>query len=1024
MGTKVQFDYYSPGDNSMRDLSCESNKGSWLACYGDNGFHNGQNYYGFLPRDSDQGYEKDIVKQTMVEHDAVFKNQVYELHRLYRVQRDLMDEFRRKEQFKQRIHYEESSSSVLLPSQMPSENAPKWNLINCISSRPTFLNSDVIQTSENTIRGKSIQTGPISFQNCLSPKDSEASEFRPTKFIKKMLNLQLPVDEYIDTEEKHHCKGAIVSDTSNDVLYRNHKFAPESGAKLFLTYSEKAKFHGEALRSDSGFRRSNTMVDLNKPIQLKEATEYPSVDFLDCVFPLDGSWDPDFSFELLGRLKDVSQNSRHRSMNGTSNSVHYENGGNPHGWFSYMLEAEQSKGRLRSMHQAPQPEKVPGPSQSVQFLLKQTYRSPGFLPSDHIKGDSWKAKKGAVFGTSERNYFDSICNSPESSVACTGPSLSFTKSSDVANSCDHCVLLLGKLSSCFNRSVSVQPNLFPTSATSSKSSQLTSQNNELVRSNPRANSNFGSELPLRYGFHLGPSLGSKKLSACFASVNFDEANPGHNDNMALGSSEFFKSTSCVDKNSAKDLSSNSVLLNNLSSDPSSQQGLKIVGREQKQEEPHAVLPWLRVMAVCSNEAANAGKDPNSLLAVMSMDGHNSFVSTSCDGHVTALRCDIDECSSSRKILSVPIFEKSLLSRNEVSSLIGPSCSRRSGDEEIISSPRMGVFDINVPCDPMDPELWETAAVEVLVLENRKETQRAHFRDRIDLNSSLSEYEVTWVPKTEEGGFPCEKPTTKQHGLPSQLPRDKAEDPEAKLAIMAAEVMVSISASVLDNHAEETTTHPGDASPEDLLHWFVGVVCSFMDDLGTQTGADTRQDGIIEGCLSCESDYFESMTLKLTACDAEESLSKPRVPESPNVEAMGINLLENQIRKGPARRGRQRRDFPRDILPGLASLSRHEVAEDLQSFEGLMRATGHAWHPGSRKNATRNGSRGRYWSSAAAPPPPPPANTNPALLKQQQLQLNTSEVGLRDRSLVGWGKTTRRPRRQRFPAGSPAAVALT
>lgn len=80
MGTKVQIENYLPAHYSMKDLNRESNGASWTSCYGEsNNLSNGQFYYGFLPRpvaDAQPGYDKDVVKQTMLEHEAVFKNQV------------------------------------------------------------------------------------------------------------------------------------------------------------------------------------------------------------------------------------------------------------------------------------------------------------------------------------------------------------------------------------------------------------------------------------------------------------------------------------------------------------------------------------------------------------------------------------------------------------------------------------------------------------------------------------------------------------------------------------------------------------------------------------------------------------------------------------------------------------------------------------------------------------------------------------------------------------------------------------
>ena len=63
----------------MRDLNEDSNSCSWPLFYGDKTFTNGQYCNGFSPRviaDVYPGNDKDVVKRTMLEHEAIFKNQV------------------------------------------------------------------------------------------------------------------------------------------------------------------------------------------------------------------------------------------------------------------------------------------------------------------------------------------------------------------------------------------------------------------------------------------------------------------------------------------------------------------------------------------------------------------------------------------------------------------------------------------------------------------------------------------------------------------------------------------------------------------------------------------------------------------------------------------------------------------------------------------------------------------------------------------------------------------------------------
>lgn len=63
----------------MRDLNEDSNSCSWPLYYGDKTLTNGQYYNGFWSRvaaDAYPGYDKDVVKRTMLEHEAIFKDQV------------------------------------------------------------------------------------------------------------------------------------------------------------------------------------------------------------------------------------------------------------------------------------------------------------------------------------------------------------------------------------------------------------------------------------------------------------------------------------------------------------------------------------------------------------------------------------------------------------------------------------------------------------------------------------------------------------------------------------------------------------------------------------------------------------------------------------------------------------------------------------------------------------------------------------------------------------------------------------
>lgn len=79
MGTKIHCRSYLPEVYSMRDLNEDSSSSSWPVFYADNPVTNGQYCNGYMPRNSINGYpghDKESLKQKMLEHEEVFKNQV------------------------------------------------------------------------------------------------------------------------------------------------------------------------------------------------------------------------------------------------------------------------------------------------------------------------------------------------------------------------------------------------------------------------------------------------------------------------------------------------------------------------------------------------------------------------------------------------------------------------------------------------------------------------------------------------------------------------------------------------------------------------------------------------------------------------------------------------------------------------------------------------------------------------------------------------------------------------------------
>ena len=82
-----------------------------------------------------------------------------------------------------------------------------------------------------------------------------------------------------------------------------------------------------------------------------------------------------------------------------------------------------------------------------------------------------------------------------------------------------------------------------------------------------------------------------------------------------------------------------------------------------------------------------------------------------------------------------------------------------------------------------------------------------------------------------------------------------------------------------------------------------------------------------------SDSFENMTLDLPEVRSEEHLTPTTQIEG---DAAETTTGVNKLRRG---RGRVVRDFQKDILLGMVSLSRHEICEDMHSIGYELRKNG-------------------------------------------------------------------------------------
>ncbi|XP_051122104.1 uncharacterized protein LOC127245322 isoform X2 [Andrographis paniculata] len=480
--------------------------------------------------------------------------------------------------------------------------------------------------------------------------------------------------------------------------------------------------------------------------------------------------------------------------------------------------------------------------------------------------------------------------------------------------------------------------------------------------------NKGGEPITANGFYAGSSSGSKDLKTRLSSGFDYRPNAASNHAINNGFVNLSKSASRVDSKPGLDINLNETAM--IQQDPGSKNG------KGKQEEYPETLPWLK-----HKQKIEDLNEPIVLEAEVLVK---------------------KETQNVMKILGVSVFETGALEPKKPS----PNALIADCDKDR----KRKLIDINLECVPESEE--------EVVDEREKRSKVGSVREYFDLNSLASDTEDLSGPSYQAQATTNVK-TVLEIDLEAPAVVDEDEDNDDNDKASFEEDTVCKAPSIQVAPEELIDEVSGDAAKT------LATVSLFFPEVSTEPAesliwfADALSNDLSD--LSDEIDEFEAMTLQLQETEVEDYMPKPVAPEIINNEDSGVST---RPRRGQARRGRQRRDFQRDILPGLATLSRHEVTEDLQIFGGVMRATGHQWNSGlTRRNGTKTrGGRGRRRAvvvsetvRAAVPVPMCAPAVQP---------VNSIESGLEDRSLTGWGKMPRRPRRQRCPAAgnnSPAVV---
>ncbi|XP_022131616.1 uncharacterized protein LOC111004745 isoform X2 [Momordica charantia] len=1006
MGTKVQCKSSLPGFHPMRELSNDSNSHSWHLFYGERTFTNSQYHNVFLPRASANGYlgdDKDVVKQKMLEHEAIFKNQVFELHRLYRIQRDLMDKIKSTELGRNQLPADSLFSSSPLASHVTSEDASRRNLpcfpvANSSSVRLSFSGVEEGRSSLKSVKGNSQKPCFFPPQNESTMKESQTLESKPRKLRRKMLDLQLPADEYIDSEDGEQFSDGNVPDTLSHNHIKSQKIELEKDVKLYADDGEKTGCPQNARKSGV-----SCLTDLNEPIQIVETNTSPYVD--PSSGPKSGPID-------LQRKSSISTD------NVTGSNLHPDNNTSRGGILPHFLVSGHSYSHKNFFSQGLQTKMWPVSSQPMPSFLSEIHEAPPFHSTDKVREE--QSREGSVCGLKFAKRSHEINGELPCSFVPSHMSAPHLAAPDFSKSWSNSNSSWESATTNFQKLTSAQTqqclNLATTTHMSSHSSfhgMESVRERWLLSNGSRLNKGSDSGLSYHKRAFLGSPSEYKEEAWHPASISYNYWKQGNENNQAL-----LEDSNSMDMNCQKEGNFNMVFSNSSSS-----------LSERKAGETCALLPWLRGTIGENTETTNSGRFSSAeelsyvRSSINSLPGKNYH---SFHNGIFNKEFESDRSPKSKKLLTLPICEGIMDSKRAASSLAQPSVP-----SEIEESRDKRVFDINLPCeDPLVAEPDKHLVANKLHSQELRERKVSSI-GLIDLNLSLSDDEVSlrstpkmtvkrWreidleapaISDTEDIA-PPEEIIEIKHELASK-PQCKAISQQEKLMELAAEAIVFISSSVCHSYLEDATCNAAQDSMDNPLNWLVEMAFLCANDCESECQAELRAKPSGDQVESSSEgmDSFESMTLGLMETNVEEYMPNSLVPGHITMEEKATNLVQSRSRKVQARRGRQRRDFQRDILPGLSSLSRQEVTEDLNTFGGLMRAAGHAWNSGlTKRNSSRNAACGRGRRRSVASPSPQPTENLPLLH-----QSSNPEIGLDNKSLTGWGKTTRRPRRQRVPA---------
>ncbi|CAN4079421.1 unnamed protein product [Withania somnifera] len=935
MGTKVQCKTYVPGFCSTSDLNNNGTNTQWLLNH-ENKSRKRSQYTDSILLEPTDGYfecDREKMRQTILQHETIFRHQLKELHRLYTRQRDLMSEHQRKEMLNSRTKTFQSSPSL---SHVASPDIKKtWmshfpsldSIAGQLSTKDASKNQSSFDFIENDRR--SIHFYP---QVTKSSKECESHQPGSSLFQRKVFNSRYVVDECSNNnEELTTMKQWGLPCIQGNPVEGIFQIPQSRNAKKPITSA--VEFHSDAdLDRVNSSKRSDELDDLNKPLPLEEAPPLvPDINISSSTCLEHGSYDG---------VKFSPKSLKERIGGICLNHLPFWNGGDQ---LTSKLNAEKKQPDNRSFGRLETAENLPKAFQSSQG--HELFKNSLFKESKNEH-----QRKRTIFGVEihEENQIQS-----------------------------------GSFSNVQTSTHKSQP--FPQSYTELLQDLEAYRGNKHMGIDIRSLSSSKNVLPYQNVLCKRSQLNAKQdwTKTCNRVNDMDCKSAGLNN---------ARETSCVSQTEAAGkMHASGDCQRKQDNSPETLPCLVVKSQDSvEQHKGRENCYHLSLDSLQNYSQQFFKREDTSVNSSQFIDQRQGTLSSRSTKDSECQKIKVSDSTKIRTIFGVPIFSASKDSHaaHALSKATSPDVD--------------GVTAISISRN--ETVCRKQVEAKDFVQEKGLNGGISDLRYQIDLNLSLDEEEtpsashlpqaVVRIAATE---IDLEAPAVLEFVAECGNSKHTLEDsnkPNDEAMRIAAESIISISTSGVNAEKNDVLQ----TEPSDNLKWFADLVssnCNGQECIAREISSGTECE-FDEKSIPDGFDYFEFMTLKLEDMKEEEYSYKMPTVESHKDEEMGKQ-----------ERGRQRKDFQRDVLPGLISLSRYEVNKDILAFEEMFKASGSSWQSSLSHRKTGKSGRRRRLLANADPSPTIPADCTPPVI-----QPFSSELGIEEKSLTRWGKRTRRLPRQR------------